>query len=111
MKPPLWLILHAPNYKIVHTTREHYSRHFGGDHCDGRGARKYEREESIVRCLDYGTYCPQGDETLEAFLDNENRIKRVPANRVYVMNVSDADETLAESGATTREQVKGTRSS
>ena len=47
-----------PNYKIVHTTRVHYSRHFGGDHCDGRGARKYEREESIVRCLDYGTYCP-----------------------------------------------------
>ena len=28
-----------PNYKIVHTTRLHYSRHYSGDKCDGRGAR------------------------------------------------------------------------
>ena len=47
-----------------------------------------------MRCLDYGTYCPQGDETLEAFLNNERRIRRVPSNRVYVMNISDAEATF-----------------
>ena len=63
----------------MHTTRTRYGRNFGAHHCEGPAY--HEPQKSIVRCLEYGTRCPQLAESQAAFRRNEAAVARVPVDR------------------------------
>ena len=74
-----------PSYRVVHTTRTRYGRNFGAHHCDGPAY--HEPQKSIVRCLEYGTRCPQLAESQAAFRRNEIAVSKVPADRRLVLDI------------------------
>ena len=84
-----------PNYKLVHTTRAYYHRHYDEAYCAQE--RKWKTghvfdgytERALGRCLEYGTACPQLDDSRAAFEANELAVSRVPADRRIVFNISD----------------------
>ena len=71
---------------MVHTTRALYGRNFGAHHCEGPAY--HEPQKSIVRCLEYGTRCPQLAESQAAFRRNEAAVARVPADRRLVLDIN-----------------------
>ena len=70
----------------VHTTRTRYGRNFGAHHCEGPAY--HEPQKSIVRCLEYGTRCPQLAESQAAFRRNEIAVSKVPADRRFVLDIN-----------------------
>ena len=54
----------------------------------GEGPAHHEPQKSIVRCLEYGTRCPQLAESQAAFRRNEAAVARVPADRRLVLDIN-----------------------
>ena len=52
------------------------------------GPAYHEPQKSIVRCLEYGTRCPQLAESQAAFRRNEIAVSKVPADRRLVLDIN-----------------------
>ena len=80
------LVSYRPLAQFSLSLRTLYGRNFGAHHCEGPAY--HEPQKSIVRCLEYGTRCPQLAESQAAFRRNEIAVSKVPADRRFVLDIN-----------------------